>query len=114
LPGSGEFIELEPGSYLQLSAVKGGFRLSRRTRATQVPRLITLWIAYEVRSGNPFKKYTPLDFDVSREPIQIRSEGARLKLCKENAIQIEVVRSDFRLTVTGFDTRRDLRVRTYP
>ena len=113
-PGAGEIIELEPGSYLQLSAIKGGFRLSRRTKAMQVPRFITLWIAYEVRSGNPFKKYTALDFDVSREPIRLKTEGVNLMLCKENTIQIEVIRSDFKVTVTGFDTRRDLRVRTHP
>jgi hypothetical protein len=52
----GDIVELEPGSYLQLNSIKGGFRLSRRTKASQVPRYITLWIAYEVRSGNPFKK----------------------------------------------------------
>jgi hypothetical protein len=114
-PPVGEgIVELEPGSYLQLSAIKGGFRLRRRTKATQVPRFITIWIAYEVRSGNPFRKYTSLDFDVSREPIQTKAEGIRLMLCKENTIQIEVIRSDFRVTVTGFDTRRDLRVRTHP
>jgi hypothetical protein len=113
-PGNGDIIELEPGSYLQLNAIKGGFRLSRRTKATQVPRYIILWIAYEVRSGNPFKKYTALDFDVSREPIQIKAEGVRLMLCKDNTIQIEVIRSDFRVTVSGFDTRRDLRVKTHP
>jgi hypothetical protein len=113
-PGDGEIVALEPGSYLQLGAIKGGFRLSRQTRATQVPRYITLWIAYEVRSGNPFKKYTALDFDIGREPIQVRADGARLMLCKDNTLQIEVLRSDFRVTVTGFDTRRDLRVKTYP
>ena len=35
-------------------------------------------------------------------------------LCRENTIQVEVVRPDFKLTVTGFDTRRDLRIRTHP
>ena len=113
-PGDEGIVELEPGSYLQLGAIKGGFRLSRRTRATQVPRFITIWIAYEVRSGNPFKKYTSLDFDVSQEPIQVKAEGVKLMLCKENTLQIEVILSDFRVTVTGFDTHRDLRVRTHP
>jgi hypothetical protein len=42
------------------------------------------------------------------------TEGVKLMLCKENTLQIEVIRSDFRVTVTGFDTRRDLRVRTHP
>jgi hypothetical protein len=51
---------------------------------------------------------------VSQEPIQIKIDGARLMLCKENTIQIEVTHSYFRLVVTGFDTRRDLRVRTQP
>ena len=88
--------------------------MSRRTKATQVPRFITIWIAYEVRSGNPFKIYTSLDFDVSKDPIQIKADGVKLMLGKENTIQIEVVRSDFRVTVTGFDTHRDLRVRTHP
>lgn len=113
-PRGGDIVELEPGSYLQLSAIKGGFRLSRRTKATQVPRFITLWMAYEVRSGNPFKKYTSLDFDVSQEPIQIKADGVKLMLCKECTIQIEVIRSDFKLTVIGFDTHRDLRVKTHP
>jgi hypothetical protein len=71
-------------------------------------------MAYEVRSGNPFKKYTPLDFEVSRDPIHVRAEGVKLMLCRENTIVIEVVRPDFNLTVNGFDTRRDLRVRTHP
>lgn len=107
-------VELEPGSYLQISAIKGGFRLGRRAKARQVPRFVTVWMAYEVRSGNPFKKYTALDFDVGIEPIQIRAEGAKLMLQKENTIQFEVIRADFRVTVTGFDLRRDLRIRTHP
>jgi len=73
-----------------------------------------VWAAYEVRSGNPFKKYSPLDFQLDRPPIRIRLEGARLHLCKENLIQLEVQQEDFRLAVTGFDTRRDLRIKTIP
>jgi hypothetical protein len=112
----GAIVDLEPGSYLQLSAVRGGggFRLKRRPHSVKIPHFITVWVAYEVRGGNPFKKYTPLDFDLSQKPIQIEVHGARLLLCKENTIQIEVVRGDFRLTVIGFDTRRDIRVRTHP
>lgn len=112
--GDGDIVDLEPGSYLQLNAIQGGFRLGRRAKAAQIPRFISIWIAYEVRSGNPFKKYTALDFDVNQEPIRIKIDGARLMLCKENTIQIEVTHSYFRLVVTGFDTRRDLRVRTHP
>ena len=62
----------------------------------------------------PLRNTPHLDFDVSQEPIQVKAEGVKLMLCKENTLQIEVIRSDFRVTVTGFDTHRDLRVRTHP
>ena len=99
---------------LQLTAVKGGFSLSRKTNAETIPKIITVWLAYEVRSGNPFKKYTPLDFDAGTPTIQIAVDGARLVLNKHNVIQLEVRHIDFRLSVTGFDMHRDLRIKTIP
>jgi len=108
------FVGVEGAAYLRLSAIKGGFRLTRRPGTPKVPRHITVWMAYEVRSGNPFKKYTTLDFDVGQAPVQIYPEGCRLLLAKQNAVQVEVLRGDFKLTVTGFDPHRDLRVKTLP
>lgn len=112
--GEDIFVGAEGAAYLRLSAIKGGFRLTRRAGTPKVPRYITVWMAYEVRSGNPFKKYTPLDFDVGKAPVRIDPEGCRLLLAKQNALQVEVMRGDFKLTVTGFDPRRDLRVKTLP
>jgi len=108
------FVDVIGSSYIQLKPVKGGFRLTKRSRATKVPRYVNIWIAYEVRSGNPFKKYQPLDFDISKPPIRIQIQGAKLLFNKENIIQIEVQKGNFKLTVTGFDMHRDLRVRTNP
>lgn len=108
------FVGIEGSRYLKLSPIKGGFRLMRKAKATKLPRYVTIWAAYEVRSGNPFKKYTPLDFDVSQNPIQISLEGGRMLLCKENTIQVEATGSAFKLTVIGFDPHRDLRVKTNP
>ena len=108
------FVDVIGSSYIQLKPVKGGFRLAKRSKATKVPRYVNIWIAYEVRSGNPFKKYTPLDFDISKPPIRIQIQGAKLLFNKENIIQIEVQKGNFKLTVTGFDMHRDLRVRTNP
>ena len=109
-----DIVERAGLGILQLSPIKGGFRLNRRHRATRVPRFITVWAAYEVRSGNPFKKYSHLDFRIDKPPIRIRMEGARMLLCKENIIQIEVQQGDFGLAVTGFDIQRDLRVKIIP
>jgi hypothetical protein len=110
----GEIIENRGDNYLQLTPIKGGFNLSKRPRSKRVPRYITIWLAYELRTGNPFKKYTPLDFDVGQPPISIRLTGAALLLSKHNVVQIEVQKGNFKLTVTGFDTNRDLRVKTNP
>ncbi len=71
-------------------------------------------MAYEVRTGNPFKKYTPLDFDVSQPPLLIEVSGAELLLNKHNVIQIEVQQGSFKLAITGFDVNRDLRIKTNP
>jgi hypothetical protein len=110
----GTFVGVEGSNYLQLNALKGGFGLKRKPSATKVPRYITVWMAYEARSGNPFKKYTAFDFDVSLEPIRIKLSGCKLLLCRENTVQIEVSRGDFKLAIVGFDPHRDLRVKTNP
>ena len=101
-------------NYLQLTPIRGGFRLAKRPQATKLPRYITVWVAYDVRSGNPFKKYTPLDFDVAKSPINIQVQGAKVLLNKDNTIQIEVQKGNFKLAVIGFDMHRDLRIRTLP
>jgi hypothetical protein len=112
--GDGEIIEAGGENYLQLTPIKGGFNLTKKPQSKRVPRYITVWLAYEVRTGNPFKKYTALDFDVGQPPIYIQATGAELLLNKHNVIQIEVRQGNFKLTVTGFDTNRDLRVKTNP
>jgi hypothetical protein len=109
-----EFIDSRGQNYLQLKAIKGGFNLTKKPKSRRVPRYITIWMAYEVRTGNPFKKYTHLDFDVSRPPLHIRVTGANLLLSKHNVVQIEVQQGNFKLAVTGFDVNRDLRIKTNP
>ncbi len=108
------FVDVVGSRYIQLTSVRGGFRLSKRSGATKVPRYVAIYVAYEVRSGNPFKKYSPLDFDVAKSPIQVQIQGAKLLMHKDNCIQIEVQKGNFKLTVTGFDMHRDLRIKTVP
>jgi hypothetical protein len=110
----GAHTAVEGARYIQLRPVKGGFRLTRRPEATRVPRVITVWMAYEVRTGNPFKQYTPLDFNVRKKPLRVMLKGAKLRFASDNAIQIRVERGDFQLSVVGFDPHRDLRVKTRP
>lgn len=112
LPSSG--FEAGNAAYLQLHRVKGGFRLSRHAKACSLPRHISVWAAYEVRNGNPFKKYTPLDFDLEKPPMKVIAQGADTLVAQKNALQIEIKDPNFRLQVTGFDINRDLRIKTHP
>jgi len=108
------FIEVKGSGYINLSPLKGGFRLAKRSQAETVPELITIWVAYDVRSGNPFKKYTPLDFELDKAPVAIEARGLEITACQRNVIQIRVKSLDFQLVVTGFGTHRDLRIKTHP
>ena len=67
-----------------------------------------------MRSGNPFKKYTPLDFDLGKPPMRVVTKGAEILIKQSNVIHVQVKRPDFKLAVTGFDMNRDLRIRINP
>ena len=112
--GDDKLIETQFRNYLQLNPSYGGFILTREENSKKVPKYITIWIAYEVRRGNPLKKYSPQDFDLSKVPLKIQLAGARLLRNKHNVLQIEVQKYNFKLAVTGFDMQRDLRIKTYP
>jgi len=107
-------VDVRGSNYLQLNPIKSGFRLTKQPKARKLPKFISVWMAYEVRSGNPFKKYTPLDFDVSQPLIKIKAEGAKILLNKHNVIQLEVQKGNFKMSVIGFDMHRDLRIKTNP
>ena len=71
-------------------------------------------MAYDVASGNPYKKYSPLDFKLgNRDAISIAlsKDTAMLKSCKENSMELEVSGAPFKINVTGFDFNRDLKVK---
>ena len=107
-------VDVSGSSYLQLHRIKGGFGLSRKPKAQKIPKFITIWTAYEVRSGNPFKKYTPLDFDLEKAAMRVVAQGAEILIKQRNLIHVQVKRPDFKLAVTGFDMNRDLRIRINP
>lgn len=67
--------------------------------------------AYDIMSGNPFKKYDQLDFDFNRQgeiSIRATSPQARIVDRKPNILEFEISDPDFRIEVTGFDPNRDL------
>jgi hypothetical protein len=98
--------------YFQVQRTKDGFRLSKHPQAKRLPKVVTLEMAYDVRQGNPFKKYQPFDFELNKFPLVVRGKGLKASVLKSNALQLELEESDFRLMVTGFDPNRDLKIKT--
>lgn len=98
--------------FLALKRIKGGFRLTRAPEAKKLPKLITIRMAYDVRRGNPFRKYQPLDFELDKAPIKVRAQGAKVSDLRLNILDIILKKSDFEIVVTGFDPNRDLKIKT--
>lgn len=112
-PGSRSRKELPPippppPPRFRVQRVRGGFCITRGEGVTPPP-FIDIRVAYDVRHGNPLKKYHPADFELERADID--SEGLQIVHCAQNNVAVRVQRPKFRLDVRGFDEQRDLYVR---
>ena len=117
IPGSDGAENADPGvmaadRFLLLHRTKQGFRLSARPNAKRLPKEINIEVAYDVRQGNPFSKYSNLDFELAKPPMRITGKGLAASVVKPNILRIVLEKSDFQLLVTGFDPNRDLKIRT--
>ncbi len=94
-----------------LSHRKGGFLIRKNPKATHLPDYAQITVAYEMRRGNPFTKYSPFDFEINKAPITIKSNGVQIKKGQRNQLTIQLNNNDFQLEITGFDSNRDLRIK---
>jgi hypothetical protein len=93
----------------RLFRVNGGFRLSAGDPQAPPPTEIRVRVAYDVRSGNPFKKYRTDDFRMFYDELKLsESSGAMLVAVNDNVATWRVTARDFSIEVTGFDVDRDL------
>ncbi len=98
---------------LNISRVDGGFVIAaaRTAETTRLPQSLEIEAAYEVRRGNAFNRYIPEDFDFKDNVFNIELQGATLLTRANNQLSAKLDSRDFRITVRGFDTKRDVRVR---
>jgi len=99
-----------------ISSTTDGFAIHSHKEAdpARFPQVIDVRVAYDVATGNPFKKYNPLDFKLgNKESISLHMAKGTGKLiaCKENQLKIEVQKLPFIFRVSGFDENRDLTVK---
>lgn len=96
------------------------FRVTRRPsgfviKGTDVEELpeIKVMTAYDLVRGNPFKTFSPLDFDFAKPGylgVEVVATGAKVEIAAANVLHIIPEDKEFSVEVTGFDTHRDLRV----
>ena len=90
---------------------KGGFLLKKNPGANKVPNGAHVSVAYEVRGKNPFKIYSPFDFEMDKEPIKINVIGGKISAIQYNQFVVQINEHDFQVEISGFDCNRDLRVK---
>ena len=96
----------------RIAARKGGFaiRPGGGLSPEELPVIVKVRVAYDVLSGNPLKRYDPLDFRLDQAPITIEPKGAEIATPAPNSLEIEITDVNFSVDVNGFDVNRDLLV----
>lgn len=89
-----------------------GFTVESGAKPPAVPFILEVRCAYETRNGNPLKKWDAADFVLDDGPLSINLSGAvRIITRHGNRMVLRVDGHEFRVSVGGFDTSRDLYVR---
>lgn len=96
-----------------VTRIAGGFTVASTEAAPAPPYLVELRCAYNVRSGNPLKKWASEDFNLAAPPVQVTCDtpGVSVHTVRDNWLLLKVDAPTVRATVTGFDEARDLYVR---
>lgn len=93
---------------IRVDKVSGGFSV-HLTGARAVPA-IEVRVAYDIRGGDPFKRYSEFDFILS--DLERVVSGATVVEEAANRLKLRIEDADaFECRMTGFDTSRDLLVR---
>ncbi len=92
-----------------LSKVAGGFTATLTEEGrNQLPMPIRVRMAYDVRRGNPYKRWAEADFDLRTEPERIALADGDIQSVDGNRLEVLATAPGFKLQVDGFDTNRDL------
>jgi hypothetical protein len=74
---------------------------------------VRITAAYDLFGGNPFKFFSPLDFDFLKpgfRGVEVEAQGAEVQVTAPNTILITPTQKEYVVEVSGFDVRRDLRI----
>jgi hypothetical protein len=109
--GNGERAASDGASIgISIARIAGGFTI-KASAPQLIDRPLHGEVAYRLRAGNPFRKHSAFDFDLTSDAISINAEGVRLRATSVNAFELLPLAAKFQLSMKGFDPRRDLVVR---
>jgi hypothetical protein len=77
------------------------------------PPVLKVIAAYDVVRGDPFAGFSEFDFDFRKSAPgqpEVTADKAEIDVLGPNMLKITPAESEFAVEVTGFDTRRDLRI----
>ncbi|MCX7590175.1 MAG: hypothetical protein N2255_00965, partial [Kiritimatiellae bacterium] len=96
----------------EVERIPRGFKITSGDKGAPQPAMLDVRVAYDVRRGDPLKKYHEADFNLKDTRIEIADrDGIDVVSLEPNRMLLEVLKPDFRLCVTGFDENRDLYVK---
>jgi hypothetical protein len=97
----------------RVQKIQGGFSILPGDKPLVRPCILEIRAAYDVRRGNPLKRYRTSDFRIEAAPIRFEPppKGVEVLQFENNHLRVEVCDPDFHLHVAGFDPRRDLYVK---
>ncbi|MGH7783561.1 MAG: hypothetical protein ACREO5_06955, partial [Candidatus Binatia bacterium] len=74
----------------------------------EFPLKIRVRCAYDVLTGNPFKRFSELDFNFLGAGLAISKQGAHCWPNEPNEIDVQADKPEFSVEIFGFDPNRDL------
>ncbi len=86
-----------------------GFTLKLKKRENHLDT-VTVEVAYGTNIGDPFKNYDRRDF-IFGEDIKLSCKHGKRISCDGNNAVYEIKSGDFRLSMTGFDPDRELKIK---
>lgn len=101
---------------LRLETIEDGFSVRGGPDADldSFPIQCRIKVAYDIATGNPFRKYDPLDFDFTSKDsphIAVTKKSVTLLQRKPNELVFEISDPKCQINVTGFDPNRDLQIK---
>lgn len=91
-----------------VSQLQSGFRIRLSDDKMSLPIGVLVRVAYDIRRGNPFKRYHIYDFDLASKKVKKDLRGGTFTSIENNIIKLKIESTDFELKVFGFDDKRDV------